>query len=61
MARRMHALGARVLGVDGSAEMLRRARQRGPADIEYRQLDLLDAAGLAEAGSRSGGWRKPTC
>lgn len=50
MARRLHALGARVLGVDGSAEMLRCARQRGPSEIEYRQLDLADAAGLAELG-----------
>ncbi len=51
MARRLRALGARVLGVDGSAQMLHHARQRGPEDIEYRQVDLQDAAGLAELGT----------
>lgn len=50
LSRRLHALGAQVLGVDGSAEMLRQARARGPAELEYRHFDLGDAAGLEALG-----------
>lgn len=50
LARRLHALGARVLGVDGSEAMLHQARQWGPAGIAYRRVDLRDAAALAALG-----------
>ena len=50
LSRRLHAMGATVLGVDGSAEMLRHARARGPAAIEYLHLDLSRADDLLARG-----------
>lgn len=52
-ARRMAALGARVVAFDHSAEFIARARARtgGDATIEYRVLDAADGAALASLGS----------
>jgi SAM-dependent methyltransferase len=50
MTRRLHGLGARVLGVDQSEAMLSHARRRGPAEIEYRLVDATDPAALRSLG-----------
>ncbi len=50
-SRRMAALGVRVTACDFSAALLERARQRTPADmpIRYLQVDLTDARTLEAA------------
>ena len=44
ITRRLHAAGLRVTGIDASAAMLDRARALGPADVEFVQGALPDAA-----------------
>ncbi len=52
-------------GVAGEEGNLFHRTLVGPATERLLALQpgqrVLDAAGLAEAGYRSGGWRKPTC
>jgi ubiquinone/menaquinone biosynthesis C-methylase UbiE len=48
-ARRMSALGGRVLAVDFSEGMLERARAHGGV-VEYRNADAMDAEGLLALG-----------
>jgi SAM-dependent methyltransferase len=52
-ARRMAALGARVVAFDYSAEFIARARERTPADltVEYRIVDATDTETLLSLGS----------
>lgn len=51
VSRWLHRWGARVTAVDGSAAMLARARNRGPDEIDYLQLDLTVEQELAGLGS----------
>src|SRR5215510_7190110 len=52
-ARRMAEHGARVVGIDTSAEFIARARERTPADaaIDYRVLDAAKVDDLRSLGS----------
>ena len=49
LCRVMHEAGAVVTGIDASAELIRLARQRGPADIKYTVCDAVDLARLGPA------------
>jgi ubiquinone/menaquinone biosynthesis C-methylase UbiE len=54
LCRVLHDRGVRVTGVDAAAELIRAARERGPADIAYRvgdarELDALPADGFDAA------------
>jgi len=54
--RRLARQGIDVVGVDFSAAMLERARERGtpgPGSIEYRQVDATDEDALAALGAGS--------
>ena len=53
-ARRMAALGARVVAFDTSSEFVARARERTAADesIDYRVLDASNVGELAALGAR---------
>jgi len=53
-ARRMAALGARVVAFDYSAEFIARARERTPADtaIEYHVLNAADLDALLSHGAQ---------
>lgn len=52
LARRLLKAGARVVGVDGSAAFLERARRRsGGEEIEWAVVDALDEEAIAALGS----------
>ena len=53
-ARRMAALGGRVIAIDQSTEFIERARSRTPAEssVEYHIADATDKAAMLEFGNR---------
>jgi ubiquinone/menaquinone biosynthesis C-methylase UbiE len=46
--RILHGLRVRVTGVDAARELIKRARQRGPEEIQYQVADARDLSTLAE-------------
>ena len=59
LCRLLHAKGATAVGTDAAAPLLAAARQRGPAEIDYR---LADARELASADwLDAGGFDAATC
>ena len=46
LCRILHDRGVRVAGIDAAAELIRAARERGPADIAYRVGDARDLNSL---------------
>jgi ubiquinone/menaquinone biosynthesis C-methylase UbiE len=46
LCRILHERGVRVTGVDAAAELVRAARERGPADIDYRVGDARELGSL---------------
>src|SRR5207237_7988569 len=53
-ARRMAALGARVVAFDSSAEFIARARERTSSDaaVEYHVVDAANAESVLSPGSK---------
>lgn len=51
LARRMAQLGARVIAVDFSEELIRRAKARGGRGISYAVVDATDEHALAALGT----------
>ncbi|MGC1378205.1 MAG: methyltransferase domain-containing protein [Anaerolineales bacterium] len=50
-SRRLAALGAQVTAFDFSAELIKLARARGGANIDYRVLDVTDERALLNLGA----------
>ncbi len=50
LCRTLHSRGIDVTGVDAAVELIRAARQRGPAEIQYHVGDARDFSGLLPAG-----------
>ena len=48
LARQLHDRGLKVTGVDAAAELIRAARDRGPADIPYHVADARDLSFLPD-------------
>jgi ubiquinone/menaquinone biosynthesis C-methylase UbiE len=48
LCRVLHSRGLKVTGVDAAADLIRAARQRGPADIHYQIADARDLGGLRD-------------
>ena len=46
LARQLHERGLKVTGVDAAPELIRAARDRGPADIPYHVADARDLSFL---------------
>ncbi len=50
LCRRLRELDVRVTGVDAAPALIDAARQRGPADVDYRVGDARDLSFLPESG-----------
>ncbi|MGD0462008.1 MAG: class I SAM-dependent methyltransferase [Tepidisphaeraceae bacterium] len=49
LCRALQARGVRVTGADAAVELIRAARQRGPAEIHYEVADARNLSNFAEA------------
>jgi ubiquinone/menaquinone biosynthesis C-methylase UbiE len=49
LCRVLQSRGLQVTGIDAAAELIRAARQRGPADIHYQIADARDLSSLRDA------------
>src|SRR3954465_882042 len=48
LARQLHERGLKVTGVDAAPELIRAARERGPAEIPYHVADARDLSFLPD-------------
>jgi ubiquinone/menaquinone biosynthesis C-methylase UbiE len=49
LARQLHERGLHVTGIDAAAELIRAARERGPAEVKYHVADARDLSLLPDA------------